>query len=192
MRLGILLVTLIAFTSSARVNANPKDTDTEAEADLVKEMNALWEKIGPHAEKGSKLAKDNWAMFETYYRNTAQALAAGKVDARVSHQEIMSLMCIPTAYGWPMHRKLDKDIKYSGLVGVREAGDFEIIFDTSLNETKAKFILEVDGKPIKEVVTSNEGVSIHLEAGVRAITIKTKDDIQGYFTRIHVNRIAKK
>ena len=165
------------------------------ERELLKESGLLWEKIGPHARKGSKLAKDNREMFDLYYRSLAkEVVREAEAEAAVggeSSQEIFSLMCLPTAYGWPMYRTLNKTIKYTGLVAIRSAGEYEVAVEVSPANSQAKIVLEIDGEAIEEPISAGKGVTIRLTAGVRALSIRTNDDVQLQFGKLHVDRVVE-
>lgn len=146
--------------------------------------NALWEKIGPHAPKGSQLAKDNRTMFAVYYDNIDKSLSG--VVKESSNQEIYSLMCLPTSYGWPMYRTFNKDIQYTGLVGIRIDGEYEVMIEVVPKKSKAQIILAVDGKAKKQFLQPNKPSKLLLKAGVRALSIRTKGDVQLQFAKIHI------
>jgi hypothetical protein len=201
---------ILILLCGVSVSATEPETETEetrepasGEKELLEEMSVLWEKIGPHAEKGSKLAKDNWTMFDAHYRRLATSLTFETEQEPVQaprppvakfrpHQEICSLMCMPTPYGWPDSRPLKKDIDYTGLVLVSATGEYEVLVEVYPEDSKAILVLEIDGKAIDKPVMPNQKVTVRLEVGVRALSVSTSEVVQLQFHKFHLDHIAKK
>ncbi|NNC88433.1 MAG: hypothetical protein HKN82_08250 [Akkermansiaceae bacterium] len=198
----ILLSGVSLGVAEAEKEAEEIHRAASREEELLEEMGALWEKIGPDAKKGSKLAMDNRAMFDSSYRRLSKILdpgveeKPGRAPRRPlaglrTHQEIDALACLPTAYGWPMSRPLKKDIRYTALAPVGSTSEHEVLVEIYPAESKAKLVLEIDGEPVDQPVKANERVAVLLKRGVRALSVSTSEDVQLQFIRLRLEETAK-
>ena len=155
----------------------------------TEEIESVWQRIGPHAAKGTKLAKDNEMAFGAYYLSAAKQIADMKKGKEPKKQEVMALLFIPTPYGWPESRSLEKNSKYTGLVPIFRDGVYEVTMVAWPEAVNAKIVLEIDGVPIKAVASPNKAVRVPLQAGVRALTVRTEDEVKMSFQKLSVELV---
>ena len=159
---------------------------------MTREIRALWKKLGPHAPAGSKLAIDNQKGFELYYRSVAKQIRETKPDRHSRDYELFALMCLPCAYGWPMSRPFNKGSKYTGVVPVHVESEFEVTMDTWPRDKTAAVTLLVDGVKVPKAVTPNKPFRLQLQAGVRALTLLTEDDVRIHFEKLRLKQVPAK
>ena len=81
---------------------------------------------------------------------------------------------------------------WTGRVPAFMSGGYNVTTEVWPETAKANVVLEIDGDAIEQVLIPNKPLRVTLQAGVRALTVHTKDDVRLQFQKLRLQPVGRK